>query len=63
MRYRCVYRSVIRAYFAMLLFACPLAWSQPNTINIRCEGQVCTIDKALLQALIAQATMNCGPTR
>ena len=54
---------MIRAWFALLLFVCPLAWSQPNTISVRCEGQFCTIERELLKILLEQARLNCGPTR
>ena len=53
---------MIRACLALLLFACPLAWAQDRS-TVRCEGEWCLIHIESLKMLVAQAKMNCEPTR
>ena len=47
---------------AILIFMCPTVLAQ-STQRIACDADNCVVPKQLLLALIAQAEMNCGPTR
>ena len=53
---------MIRALLAALIIVCPAALGQDRS-TVRCEGEWCVIHIEALKMLVAQAKMNCGPTR
>ena len=54
---------MIRALLAALIIVCPTALGQADRSMVRCEGEWCVIHIEALKMLVAQAKMNCGPTR
>ena len=50
-----------RAWLALLLFACPVALSQP--VEIRCDKTHCVVSVEVLKMLLARGELNCGPIR
>ena len=53
---------MIRAWLAILIIMCPSGLAQVQH-RITCDADNCVVPKHLLLKLIAQAEMNCGPTR
>ena len=52
---------MIRALLAALIIVCPAALGQEYAI--RCDKTNCIVPLEALKMLVAQAKMNCGPTR
>ena len=48
---------------AVLIIMCPSVIAQPQQQTIRCAEGYCVVPIEVIKVLIAQAEMNCGPTR
>ncbi len=53
---------MIRALLAFLIIVCPGALAQQQ-ITVECNATHCEVPIPVMNALIAQARMNCGPIK